>query len=140
MVSESRKTQIIDLRSKGMHWAEIARELHLSRQRIDQIKDIMIKDGIDLDKYNKVVYNHSMENKFETGTGCVCLRCGHKWFVRIPMRPRVCPNCGSPYWDTPRRNGMSANVSEIPPKVYETSTKVSENKGIHFNPAPKPKK
>ena len=29
-----------------------------------------------------------------------CHRCGHKWFLRKPMSPRVCPNCKSPYWKT----------------------------------------
>ena len=32
-------------------------------------------------------------------------RCGHVWVnrdPRNPTRPRVCPRCKSPYWDSPR--------------------------------------
>jgi len=32
----------------------------------------------------------------------ICLRCGHKWIPRIE-KPRICPGCRSPYWDTPRK-------------------------------------
>ena len=32
-----------------------------------------------------------------------CLRCGWTWVKRID-NPRVCPNCISAYWDTPRIN------------------------------------
>lgn len=31
-----------------------------------------------------------------------CKRCGHSWHPRKPQKPRVCPKCKSPYWDTPR--------------------------------------
>jgi len=30
-----------------------------------------------------------------------CLRCGHKWTPR-QAEVRICPNCKSAYWDTPR--------------------------------------
>ena len=30
-----------------------------------------------------------------------CLRCGHTWVKRIE-KPKFCPKCRSPYWDTPR--------------------------------------
>ena len=34
-----------------------------------------------------------------------CLRCNYDWFPRFPNKlPRTCANCGSPYWDLPRRN------------------------------------
>lgn len=34
-----------------------------------------------------------------------CKRCGHNWSPRKPNRkPKVCPNCKSPYWDKPRKN------------------------------------
>ena len=29
-----------------------------------------------------------------------CARCGHKWYLRKPQIPRVCPRCKSPYWRT----------------------------------------
>lgn len=32
-----------------------------------------------------------------------CLRCGHEWTPRKATLPRTCPNCGSPYWDRPRK-------------------------------------
>jgi hypothetical protein len=31
---------------------------------------------------------------------CHCLRCGHEWVRRIVDRPKRCPKCISPYWDT----------------------------------------
>ena len=27
-----------------------------------------------------------------------CTRCGYKWYLRKPQRPRMCPKCKSPYW------------------------------------------
>jgi len=32
-----------------------------------------------------------------------CKRCGHSWFPRIATKPKQCPSCRSPYWDTPRK-------------------------------------
>jgi len=41
-----------------------------------------------------------------------CLRCSHEWIPRVSMEeligeikniPRICPNCKSAYWDTPRK-------------------------------------
>ena len=29
-----------------------------------------------------------------------CERCGHKWVPRFSGKPKVCPKCKSPYWDT----------------------------------------
>lgn len=35
-----------------------------------------------------------------------CERCDHLWLPRNQeQKPKVCPKCKSPYWDTPRRNG-----------------------------------
>ena len=32
-------------------------------------------------------------------------RCKHEWIPNdINEKPKVCPLCKSPYWDTPRRN------------------------------------
>lgn len=46
-----------------------------------------------------------------TKKGFKCERCGHQWFPRanekkgVPLKlPVVCPNCCSPYWNTPRKN------------------------------------
>lgn len=30
-----------------------------------------------------------------------CLRCGHTWIPRRVDKPRRCPKCKTPYWDTP---------------------------------------
>jgi DNA-directed RNA polymerase subunit RPC12/RpoP len=38
--------------------------------------------------------------------GYLCERCGHKWLPKdetMKDKPKVCPKCKSPYWDTPRR-------------------------------------
>jgi DNA-directed RNA polymerase subunit RPC12/RpoP len=37
--------------------------------------------------------------------GYLCERCGHKWVPKEDTRgkPKVCPKCKSPYWDTPRK-------------------------------------
>lgn len=37
--------------------------------------------------------------------GYQCERCGHKWLPKedTKNKPKVCPKCKSPYWDTPRR-------------------------------------
>lgn len=37
--------------------------------------------------------------------GYLCERCGHKWVPKEDTKgkPKVCPKCKSPYWDTPRR-------------------------------------
>ena len=29
-----------------------------------------------------------------------CLRCSHLWYPRTPEKPKVCPGCNSPYWET----------------------------------------
>lgn len=35
--------------------------------------------------------------------GYECYRCNHKWIPRDNEKPKVCPKCKSPYWDTPRK-------------------------------------
>ena len=33
-----------------------------------------------------------------------CDRCGHIWCARSKDdKPKTCPKCRSPYWDTPRK-------------------------------------
>ena len=35
--------------------------------------------------------------------GNKCYRCKHEWRPRdIAIVPKVCPECKSPYWDTPK--------------------------------------
>ena len=47
-----------------------------------------------------------------------CKRCEYQWMPRV-RRPRVCPNCGSPYWDTPLRypNRGRKRKTETPAKT-----------------------
>jgi Zn finger protein HypA/HybF involved in hydrogenase expression len=36
--------------------------------------------------------------------GFHCERCEHEWIPRdIEQKPKVCPKCKSPYWDTERK-------------------------------------
>ena len=39
--------------------------------------------------------------------GYLCERCEHTWLGRNGSNPLVCPRCKSPYWNTPRKNGVS---------------------------------
>ena len=52
--------------------------------------------------------------------GYRCERCGKEWEARgprlenrprvapdEPVKPRICPQCKSPYWETPRRPAKS---------------------------------
>ncbi len=42
--------------------------------------------------------------------GYLCERCGHKWLPKdesMKDKPKVCPRCKSPYWDTPRRMNVA---------------------------------
>ena len=32
-----------------------------------------------------------------------CKRCGYYWETRTPAKPRQCPHCKSPKWDTPKK-------------------------------------
>jgi predicted Zn-ribbon and HTH transcriptional regulator len=34
--------------------------------------------------------------------GLKCCRCGHIWVPRKKKKPRICPECKSPYWDVPK--------------------------------------
>lgn len=35
-----------------------------------------------------------------------CNRCGYTWTPRKP-NPKVCADCRSPYWNSPRKNKIS---------------------------------
>jgi len=44
---------------------------------------------------------HNLEEKH--GISAVkCLRCGYEWVPRHLNKPRICPKCGSHYWDEPK--------------------------------------
>lgn len=38
-----------------------------------------------------------------TKKGYKCERCKHEWIPKGKKKPITCPNCKSPYWDTPRK-------------------------------------
>lgn len=44
-----------------------------------------------------------------------CLRCLHVWLARKRTKPKWCPGCHSPYWDTPRLRPAAADYR---PKKY----------------------
>lgn len=31
-----------------------------------------------------------------------CTRCGHAWVPRIAEKPKQCPHCKNPNWNTPK--------------------------------------
>ena len=37
-----------------------------------------------------------------TQKGYECTRCGYQWIPRGKVKPLVCPDCNSPYWDKER--------------------------------------
>lgn len=43
-----------------------------------------------------IVNNSSLPNQLK------CQRCGHLWWPRKLERPRICPKCKTPYWDSAR--------------------------------------
>ncbi|MFH1752351.1 MAG: hypothetical protein ABH821_05445 [archaeon] len=38
-----------------------------------------------------------------------CNRCNYEWFPRGKEKPKTCPKCRSPYWDSERRNKIKGN-------------------------------
>lgn len=55
--------------------------------------------------------------------GYRCERCAHEWVPREQNEPRVCPKCKSPYWNLPRKEKRSAELTEV-----TSSHKNTENK------------
>jgi len=47
-----------------------------------------------------------------------CLRCGHEWALRS-VKPRVCPNCRTPYWDVPAK---TANLNAVDAERLKADT------------------
>lgn len=45
--------------------------------------------------------------------GYKCLRCNHEWIPKKKEYPKVCPNCHSAYWDTPKKNKNTKNKSKV---------------------------
>jgi predicted Zn-ribbon and HTH transcriptional regulator len=47
--------------------------------------------------------------------GYLCKRCGHKWLPKEEKKdkPKACPKCKSPYWDTHRRLDIAKKQQDI---------------------------
>ena len=62
--------------------------------------------------------------------GFICERCEHTWISRNlnfnleVEKPRVCPKCKSPYWNTPRKNG----IGKIDKQIVEIKSEIEEVK------------
>lgn len=74
-------------------------KMNLNKEEFNQWLDMieeagkLPKEGIDkLRKMNE-----------ERVTSLSCTRCNHKWLPRSNKKPKVCPNCNSPYWNKERR-------------------------------------
>lgn len=57
-------------------------------------------DFIYLRVYNRVMYKNLSLPTLK------CLRCGHSWYPKKPVLPKVCPKCKSPYWNKPKWKGI----------------------------------
>ena len=56
--------------------------------------------------------------------GYLCGRCGHQWVPKENVKPRVCPKCKSPYWDTPRKTSLKEQfMKEDLQKIKKESRK-----------------
>lgn len=58
-----------------------------------------------------------------------CERCSNEWVPRRKgERPRVCPECKSPYWDRPRKGEEMSTI----PLPEEANLKMLSNVFIHY--------
>lgn len=53
-------------------------------------------------------------------TAYECTRCPHTWFPRTEKKPKVCPKCKSPYWDTQRRQKPTSYIDRVQHKTRIT--------------------
>lgn len=44
---------------------------------------------------------------------CKCERCDWNWISRKEDKPKVCPKCHSPYWETPAKDGKGKAKKNI---------------------------
>jgi len=63
---------------------------------------------------------------------CTCARCGHKWYLRKPELPRVCPRCKSPYWNALSEYKQeleldAAKASDVKEKLTVTMNQLGKN-------------
>ena len=67
-----------------------------------------------------------------------CLRCEppHKWYGRKPGKPKLCPRCHSPWWETPR-TATKITVLAINPVNAEYRDAVCASIGLGPLPATK---
>lgn len=73
---------------------------------------------------------------------CLCLRCGNKWVKRSLDRPKQCPQCRQPNWDTMSKWKVKAEAEwsrrEQERVFTEQSTNVETQPTAKFTPAPMP--
>jgi hypothetical protein len=72
-------------------------------------------------------YKHirlTMQKKKVSIPICTCARCGHKWYLRKPRLPRVCPRCKSPYWRT--GSEYKQEIEEDIPRALLLSKQLTE--------------
>lgn len=67
------------------------------------------------------------------GTIHVCKRCGYEWPSRIDGKPRQCPGCKSPRWDSEAR-GRQVDVS-VGPAGGESAAEPSVENGGQEQPS-----
>lgn len=59
---------------------------------------------------------------------CKCERCGYTWYLRYPQKPRVCPNCKSPYWQSSSdlTNELNIDLQKAQNVIKELTEKIEE--------------
>ncbi len=59
-----------------------------------------------------------------------CLRCGHTWIPRRADKPRRCPKCKTPYWDTP--NVRKVTIAGVEDQWLENAKEWLQRAGKDF--------
>src|SRR4030066_52829 len=59
---------------------------------------------------------------------CKCERCGYTWYLRYPQKPRVCPNCKSPYWQSSSdlSNELNIDLQKAQNIIKKLTEKIEE--------------
>ena len=63
--------------------------------------------------------------------GWECNRCGHQWVpIRPGHKPKGCPKCNSPYWDTERLRAITRASSKIVLALVEAIEHVLDDRKL----------